>query len=312
MPERFTQIPSGTPNGQPIITGHEKIAPGHWLGRLTCLLAAKTAVSIFRGRKSGGLPQKSGQPFLPGSSIKGVVRSFAEALTHSCSPLPNQAMHCQSRTTVCPACRLFGAQFGRQEQQGEGAYQSKVLFSDAEAVGRIQSSLGEIMIHTHSRHPSPKGGRIFYQHFSPTIEPFGGQPGGKGRDNDHAAIEYVLPQSQFTFIVDFSNLAGDELSLLLYSLVLEEGMAHKLGFGKAKGLGSIQIQITHLQASNQPQEVYLSLTTPHFTHDLTSPEEISQFVQARREPFLSRLDHNQVQQLRATLALPPELRDPSS
>lgn len=308
----FTQVPWGTPDRQSIVTGHEKIAPEHWLGRLTCFLTAKTAVSIFRGRRGGGLPQKDGQPFLPGSSIKGVVRSFAEALTHSCSPLPNQAAHCQSRAAVCPACRLFGAQFGRQEQQREGAYQSKVLFSDAEAVGRIQRSMGEIAIHTHGSHPSLRGGRIFYQHSSPTIEPFTGQPGGKGRDNDHAAVEHVLPKSQFTFIVDFSNLANDELSLLFYSLVLEEGMAHKLGFGKAKGLGSIQIQITHLQASNQPQEVYLSLTTPRFTYNLTSPEEISQFVRERREPFLSRLDPAQTQKLRMALALPPELQDPAS
>jgi hypothetical protein len=125
------------------------------------------------------------------------------------------------------------------------------------------------------------------------------------------AIAYVPRGSRFIFAVDFFNLADDEFSLLLYSLVLEEGMAHKVGFGKAKGLGSAQIQITRLQASNQPQEVYGSLTAPRFTYDLTTLDEISQFVRERRELFLSRLDRSQVQQLRAAFALPPELQDPA-
>jgi CRISPR/Cas system CSM-associated protein Csm3 (group 7 of RAMP superfamily) len=212
---------------------------------------------------------------------------------------------------VCPACRLFGSQFGKQEQQKAGAYQSKVFFSDAKMEGNLQPSVGEIDIHTPLPHPSSSGGRVIYKHFPPSIHLSSKSPGGRGRDENYATIAYVPRGSQFAFTVDFSNLANDalndEFSLLLYSLVLEERMAHKVGFGKAKGLGSAQIQITRLQASNQPREVYSSLITPRFTYDLSNPEDIAQFVQARREAFLAHLDHAQVQQLRVTLTLPDEL-----
>jgi CRISPR/Cas system CSM-associated protein Csm3 (group 7 of RAMP superfamily) len=217
---------------------------------------------------------------------------------------------------VCPACRLFGSQFGKQEQQKAGAYQSKVFFSDAKMEGNLNPSVGEINIHTHLPHPSPSGGRVIYKHFSPSIHLSSKSPGGRGRNENYATIAYVPRGSQFAFTVDFSNLANDalndEFSLLLYSLVLEESMAHKVGFGKAKGLGSVQIQITRLQASQQPREVYSSLTTPRFTYDLSSLEDIAPFVQARRETFLSRLDQSQVQRLRMALTLPDDLLSPDA
>src|SRR5262249_22559770 len=145
-------------------------------------------------------------PFLPGSTLKGVIRSFAEALTHSCSPLPDQAGHCQSSTAVCPACRLFGSQFGKQEQQKAGAYQSKVFFSDAKMEGNLQPSVGEINIHTPLPHPSSSGGRVIYKHFPPLIHLSSKSPGGRGRDENYATIAYVPRGSQFAFTVDFSNL----------------------------------------------------------------------------------------------------------
>lgn len=310
MPDRFLQVPwdrDHIRHRQAIDTAHEQIAAGRWFGRLTCRMMAKTEISIFKSALGQrGFPRRMGRPYLPGSSIKGMVRSFAEALTHSCAPFPNDPSRCRSRTQACAACRLFGAEFGRQGMQSEGAYQSKVFFSDAKSLGNVSCSKGTINVHTGPPRPAGDGGRVFYRHFLPSIIPRTGAPQQPGD------VEYVPTGSQFVFDVEFSNLEQDELALLLYSLALEQGMAHKFGFGKAKGLGSVQIVITHLQASNQPQDVYRSLTAPRFTHDLDSrqAQAISDFVEGRTSSLLSSLNRDQVEELQTALALPPELCDP--
>lgn len=56
-----------------------------------------------------------------------------------------------------------------------------------------------------------------------------------------SSVELLLPPAEFTFTVEFDNLDDSELGLLLWSLELEEGMAHKLGMGKPIGLGSVKI-----------------------------------------------------------------------
>jgi CRISPR/Cas system CSM-associated protein Csm3 (group 7 of RAMP superfamily) len=47
--------------------------------------------------------------------------------------------------------------------------------------------------------------------------------------------------ARFHFCVDFDNLSEDELALLCYSIRPSEGFHHKLGMGKAIGLGSVRI-----------------------------------------------------------------------
>lgn len=70
------------------------------------------------------------QYLIPGSSIKGAVRSIVEAITCSCvcitksahhSHLPEEYRGCASVNALCTACRLFGAQ----------DYQGHLRFEDA-------------------------------------------------------------------------------------------------------------------------------------------------------------------------------------
>ena len=62
-----------------------------------------------------------------------------------------------------------------------------------------------------------------------------------------SSVELLLLPAEFTFTVDFDNLDEYELGLLLWSLELEDGMAHKLGMGKPLGLGSVGINIQKLE-----------------------------------------------------------------
>lgn len=47
--------------------------------------------------------------------------------------------------------------------------------------------------------------------------------------------------------MEFENLAPLELGALLYALELEEGMAHRLGYGKPFGLGSVVLSAIKLE-----------------------------------------------------------------
>jgi hypothetical protein len=48
------------------------------------------------------------------------------------------------------------------------------------------------------------------------------------------------------FRLDFTNLEADEFAVLMLSLVLEEQMRHKIGYGKPLGLGTISLSPTRL------------------------------------------------------------------
>lgn len=66
-----------------------------------------------------------------------------------------------------------------------------------------------------------------------------------------STVELLLPSVEFEFTVEFENLKPEEIGILLWSLELEEGMAHKLGMGKPSGLGSVEIKIEKFQIINR-------------------------------------------------------------
>jgi hypothetical protein len=90
-------------------------------------------------------------------------------------------------------------------------------------------------------------GRKFYRHRYPpdvlerALDMETNQP---KRDRQNKTVQPVKEGSVFHFTVEYSDLDEDELRLLLYALVLEDGLWHKVGLGKPIGLGSAQIEIT--------------------------------------------------------------------
>jgi len=61
-------------------------------------------------------------------------------------------------------------------------------------------------------------------------------------NENNRTIQPVGKDNVFEFDVRFDNLRKWELGLLVYALELEDNLAHKLGMGKALGLGSVQIK----------------------------------------------------------------------
>ncbi len=184
---------------------------------------------------------------IPGSSLKGAVRSIVEAITRSCIRI-TQSRHrpyipqgyggCMSVNDLCIACRLFGAQ----------DYQGHVSFEDAVAPKGSLVLLGTPLLWTPARggHGLPPRylqgnqarGRKFYRHARP---PSGVDP--------RACIK---SGAELPLRIHFLNLSEAELGVLLTALGLhpKHPFPIKLGGGKPVGLGSVQIilnRVTLLQ-----------------------------------------------------------------
>jgi hypothetical protein len=184
---------------------------------------------------------------IPGSSLKGAVRSIVEAITRSCIRI-TQGRHrpyipqgyggCMSVNDLCIACRLFGAQ----------DYQGHVSFEDAVAPKGSLVLLGTPLLWTPARggHGLPPRylqgnqarGRKFYRHARP--------PSGA----DLRAC--IKSDAELPLRIHFLNLSEAELGVLLTALGLhpKHPFPIKLGGGKPVGLGSVQIilnRVTLLQ-----------------------------------------------------------------
>ena len=202
------------------------------------------------------------RPLLPGSSLKGVIRSVAEAISGSCLTLPlgkggeieyrgrppatyripRGFEHCRDADHLCPACRIFGS------LSGNNAFLGKMSLSDALAVApfEVETMTIEALMEPKPRHrawyedPQQQGslrGRKFYYH-----RPLG--PRRTTVKNEYnKTIEAVRPGAVFEFEVDYTNLTEAELALLVFTLTLEPDMAYKVGMGKPVGLGSARIEI---------------------------------------------------------------------
>jgi hypothetical protein len=62
-------------------------------------------------------------------------------------------------------------------------------------------------------------------------------------------VRLLAEGNEFEFTVRFENLDDYELGMLLWSLALENGMAHKMGLGKPLGLGSVKIEVKELRTT---------------------------------------------------------------
>jgi hypothetical protein len=175
---------------------------------------------------------------IPGSSLKGAVRSLVEAITRSCIRI-TQGRHrpyipqgyggCMSVNDLCIACRLFGAQ----------DYQGHVSFEDAVAPKGSLVLLGTPLLWTPARggrglpprylQGNQARGRKFYRHARP---PSGADP--------RACIK---SDAELPLRIHFLNLSEAELGILLTALGQhpDHRFPIKLGGGKPVGLGSVQV-----------------------------------------------------------------------
>ncbi|HZS75781.1 MAG TPA: RAMP superfamily CRISPR-associated protein [Ktedonobacteraceae bacterium] len=214
-----------------------------------------------------------GEYIIPGSSLKGMLRTLVETLGNGCltlfggeydrrqidyrNKIAPDFRHCRDNTSLCISCRTFGM---LQEREGRGnVFLGKVNIGDAIAHKNdsvlYQPIYTGVLVEPKPRHKAfyldeseqHIAGRKFYFHHSPNGKPItanglqfmGGKPSNR-------YIQPLAKGTRFHFRIDFTNLEEDEFGALLLAVVLEETMRHKLGYGKPLGMGSVELYPTKL------------------------------------------------------------------
>jgi len=198
--------------------------------------------------------RSGGQAVIPGSTLKGVVRSVVEAISPSCvritrartNKLSRNAAGCRDKKKLCVACRMFGSL----------GYQGQVRFTDAV----LRQGQGTQLVRTPSLYmPRTREGgvylergqvkgRKFYRHGQPAL--------------GNVPVEVCPADSKLDFALHFDNLAPAELGLLLTALGLgEPSLALKLGGGKPTCYGSVQVRMSGLEVFEDVTAAYVDYNT---------------------------------------------------
>ena len=282
-------------------------------GRIWCELKALTPLIIGDGgdrraqnAQPGGQNQvnnirfvrKKGIPYIPSTSLKGVIRSLAEVIGNGTVPFSNtvdnehepENARLVGTSQLDPVTRIFGY----LSQDDSSVFAGLLHFSDAEisvevtppdqwkwhrrvAVGRPQPSHRAFYPANTQRNQ-----RKFYHHHPCATEL-------KEAPSDITQVNNVRPAPPgtcFTFTVDFTNLRDTELNLLLYCLELEDQVTvtlspealgqdqgeapctftgplrHKMGGAKPHGAGSVHIRITQMELRTSAAARYRGGSTP--------------------------------------------------
>jgi len=207
----------------------DKASSGRWKCRLEVVtaLCVKTAFAQQYNAKAKSI-------FVPGGSLRGMVRNAAETLGAGCgrfydpiSQMPRRLVTC-SQNAVCMVCRTFGF------VEGQNTWQSRVRFTDAiSPTGWTWELLDAEDRRSHGgASPENERGWALFVHEQEDL--------AKGR------IPCIAAGAMFDFGVEYQNLDAEEFAVFRLALTLQSGamhLVHKLGFAKSLGLGSCRVSI---------------------------------------------------------------------
>jgi len=249
--------------------GHERYHPGTLAGTINGKLLVQTPLHVWSGeitmtgRRDTPLVKShlraNGRPAVPGSTFKGVVRSIAEAFTHSCvrvtrarpNQLPQGAVACRSREQLCLACRIFGA----MDFQGHVRFSDAVLAKGTELVivGMPSLFAPRNRERVYYKDNDQVVGRKFYQHGKPV--------------QGNTPVEACPVGAALEFGLHFENLSPAELGVLLIALGQGDGVQSprlwpKLGAGKPVCYGTVAVAIAELRVEEAGAAMYASYDPP--------------------------------------------------
>ena len=334
-PYNFVPLPHTAVERSEKITKHERFRG--YSGSLTVKLKTLTRLFIPDRRKDSTrredveikpgvikqhphydkfLENEHGDKIIPGSSLKGMLRSVAETLSNSCFALDTGEFgkhhhgHCTllpDETGLCICCRIFGyvpaEAKSAQAKDGETAkaLRGRVTFYDAilqpppegktyleqKAEGyRLKELLTPRPHHEafYLDHNSIRG-RKFYYHYPAEPKDFITE---KKTHLNCTIHECISPEAEFKFQIHFENLSAKELGLLLYAICLDgkekseaSSMAHKIGMAKPLGFGSVRLSVEEFNLIEN-DAAYLDFTQPEKT-DKTLKELLEGY---QPDPFL--------------------------
>jgi CRISPR/Cas system CSM-associated protein Csm3 (group 7 of RAMP superfamily) len=302
-------------------------------GRLDCTLEALTPLFIGSSKGDGRFIRsgRTNQPFIPGTSLKGLIRSLAELVGNACIPFPKG--HADPKHTLSQASEgegmdwrldIAARMFGYLD--AGKVFSGLVRFTDASLIDQIRNDpsykfkvAGGVPRPDHKAfYPSDFKARKFYHHHPGTSKLVPPHVGIK--DTQQREVHPLPPGVRFNFSVFFENLRGEELALLLYCLVLEEEvsvtlskdalgpdaqgpvtltgpMRHKLGGCKPQGAGSVKITLNSMTYYDSIANRYRGQTA---TARQLQGEPLQAEVKRRIQPIVARTDDT-MRHLRAML-----------
>lgn len=194
----------------------------------------------------------NGKVVIPGTSIKGAVRSVLEAISNSCvSQVGRRENHprthrkCEfdpekKRVDLCSSCKLFGTT----------GYAGRANFSDAPPEMEGIRDIIEI-VKIHELFPpkiNKKDKRKFYQNkkFNPV--------GNLKPEKNYRFVEAVKKGSIFKTSLSFQNLTKEELALLFYAMGVGQDYMIKVGGAKPRCFGTVRFNPANLKLWADPLE----------------------------------------------------------
>lgn len=303
-PKPFEYVPFAERVEKSPPSGHHRYDPDRLTGYLSGEIVVLTPLHVASGgielteqaapqfaRQSPlikAFVRSGGLRVIPGSTLKGAVRSVVEAIT------PSTVGKVDRRTRVpkyleeprgirkdqppegnllSPADRMFGVM----------DYLGPVQFTDAPQIGDAVVLVEQPSLYA-PRTRGPVKGRKFYKHGRPAA--------------GNVPTEAVPEGGRFAWRCDFSNLSEAELGVLLIALGLGQPALHlKIGGGKPACYGSVRFELAELRLRSDVVGDYLSW------EGAEAAAEPDQYVQAAMEEqgFVLR---SQLQQLAQVLKWP--------
>jgi hypothetical protein len=231
-----------------------------------------TSASSMQGPKHPGehIRNQNNQVIIPGTSLKGLLRSVVETLCRGCLtvydnqryPIPPGFEPCRNHLGLCVACRLFGMMergsrnarvfLGKVNVEDALAYNgltfTRPIFTAVLASPKPYHKAFYLKPKSHEGQRDEIAGRKFYFH-QQKIQTESRLLDIKKKPGEYRN-QYLKPIGKgnwFSGRLTFRNLETHEFAALLLALTLrEDAMRYKIGYGKPIGLGSIDIRITQL------------------------------------------------------------------
>lgn len=236
-PKTYTPLPAaGRVEGPPLAArGHERLDPQKLSGWLLLRISTLDRLHVGSGvsnpwyindrdvRLARDIAMQwvgdREAPVIPGASLKGAIRSVAEAIGGGCDLDEKNPPH------VCAVCALFGHLLER------GGYLGRVGFDDALPVDPKDAFERVVMIQAPMPfQPRVRKGRRIYARAPRGIDP---------------QVPYVVVDSGVAFEtrLHLTNVSAAELGIVLLASGVDGTFRLRIGGGKFTNLGRIGIEV---------------------------------------------------------------------
>lgn len=239
-------LPKRVPRGQPVWHDRFQGHTGKAILTLTvdsdCLFVGSGAYEYSEANLWMTFFRVNETICIPGTSLKGAIRSVVEAISDSCvlqrkrnsEQVARDQEACRDVTSLCPACRIFGAM----------GFRGRVSFSDAFPQDPVETKIVQI---GSLFGPQKSQGRKFYQmgaaSFSTDLRP---------REN-FQCLEVVPRGTKFRTTLFFENMTDGELGLVFAALgwdlendQVKPVFTPKIGGAKPRCFGAVRFSLRQI------------------------------------------------------------------